>query len=180
MDTQIIQTSLMSEFYGLPVSLKKKILDYNQAILDIKQPWASTYFCSSEVTTYSHAVGKLAECVFSYLILGSLEYVDWTVGYEGDVADFILNGFKVDVKCTAYWKDPWLTLNNSSKNKSQDIFVLTSLRPFTKQMYLMGFMSQPKAMSQTFYNKDKDKFIVPHTRLSKDWNLLKQYLGVKP
>lgn len=158
--------------------MRKKILNYGQQIVALKDKWASTDYTSSSLHLHSHSVGKLAECVFADRVLGSLDYVNWNVTLEGDECDFFFNNYRVDVKCTSYYEDPWLTLNNSCKNKKQDIFVLLALKPFVKKIKLVGFISQEKAMQQKYLNSRKTKFVIPGAKLSTDWDLLKIYLGI--
>lgn len=103
--------------YNLPL---KEIREFSNSIESLKNKFSST----RNLTNSPHFYGKIGEFIFQEEF--GLK-ADTSIAIGGDNQDFIINGLKIDIKTTTYWRDPLLR-EFKNPRKAPDIYVLISIK----------------------------------------------------
>jgi hypothetical protein len=142
---------------------------YSDSIVALKNEWRSTRNLQSS----PHFIGKLGECLVAEK-LGLL--VNFDVSYNGDGGkDLELNGWRLDVKSTAYWKAPELKEFPNPKNPP-DVYILTAINANKMVGKICGFISSKKLLKTPVieYRGLGLRHAIKASELCTNWELLQQ------
>ena len=130
----------------------------------LKDHYASTNYLNKD----SHYIGKLGECLFANRF--NLE-VNTQVTVKGDNGfDFLLNGNRIDVKTTPYFRYPELK-EHPFNLQSADYYVLVAIDEERCLGRLVGYCSGLRLISEypVSYRGLGLRHVMPARMLSTDW-----------
>ena len=140
---------------------------YAQAVNELKSGYKSSRYLHNN----PHYIGALAECIFADQFGLSR---NWNVRYQGDDGhDFLLNGWKIDIKACTYWRYPDLK-EFPNVCQSPDIYVLAALDLNRHRGRLVGFCSAYRLFltPPSDYRGLGLRYWISGDSLCTDWSLL--------
>jgi hypothetical protein len=151
-------------------------IDHCRLYSDSVEALKCRYTSTRNLRTAPHFLGKLGECLFCQW---AGVPIDWTVHPEGDGgADFRINGWRIDIKATAYWRYPELKEFPRPRHRPH-VYVLAAINLEEGQGRLAGYISAHRLMAipPRPYHGLGQRIVAPESTLFQDWKQLHHYLN---